>query len=70
MRKRSADTIHVGREYIEEVPIPFRPGRLPIRVDGPENLVALVNISAGLRIQRWIGEQKNLYVLGASAWCN
>ncbi|KAF1351854.1 hypothetical protein BDV97DRAFT_133495 [Delphinella strobiligena] len=56
-----------GDEKIKEVPIPLKPGRLPIRVQGPENVAAMVNISAGLRFLRLIRAQNILYVVGSVA---
>lgn len=54
-----------GDRKIKEVPIPLKPGRLPIRVQGPENVAAFVNISAGLRFLRLIRAQNILYVVGS-----
>ncbi|KAK8213487.1 hypothetical protein M8818_002789 [Zalaria obscura] len=71
MRKMPMEVLlhKVGGKSPPEVAIPRKPGRLPIRLqgteDGPETFVASVNISTELRLSRWLGHHKILYVAGA-----
>lgn len=51
-----------------QVSIPKKPGRVPVKADeddfgGPKTVVARVHISMGLRLQRWLGLQKRVYIL-------
>ena len=51
-----------------QVSIPMKPGRIPIQADedefgSPKTVAIRVHISMGLRVQRWLGLQKRLYIV-------
>ncbi|KAL1301850.1 hypothetical protein AAFC00_006035 [Neodothiora populina] len=55
---------------LTQVPIPLKPGRVPIGAEDDVcretgSVVARVHISMGLRLQRWLGLQKRLYIIDA-----
>lgn len=60
----------LGKDNYDQVEIPLRLGRIPIQIrdeeyDGPKSIVACVHVSMKLRLDRWLGRQKVLYIVDA-----
>lgn len=54
-----------AHNIVDKINIPISPGRIPIRVEEDEfaTVVARVHVSMALRVFRWLGVQKTLYVV-------
>lgn len=58
----------LGEDDLCEVTIPMMWGRIPIRAGrddsgGPKTEAIRIHVSMSLRLQRWLGFQKTLYVI-------
>jgi hypothetical protein len=63
------DNFQGDRNY-DQAKIPYSIGSIPIYTDndglgGGETVVARVHVNAALRLQRWLGVQKRLYIIDA-----
>ncbi|KEQ98418.1 hypothetical protein AUEXF2481DRAFT_86387 [Aureobasidium subglaciale EXF-2481] len=61
---------HIGDQSIDQEPIPYSMRSIPIKTGtggfgGGDAVVARVHVNLGLRMQRWLGMQKRLYIVDA-----
>ncbi|KAI4762943.1 hypothetical protein E4T52_08506 [Aureobasidium sp. EXF-3400] len=60
----------LGDQNYDQAKIPYSIGSIPICTDndglgGGETIVARVHVNTALRLQRWLGVQKRLYIVDA-----
>lgn len=60
----------IGHQQIDQVTIPYSMGSIPIKTGtggfgGGHTVVARVHVNMALRVQRWLGMQKQLYIVDA-----
>ncbi|KAI4715433.1 hypothetical protein E4T48_08382 [Aureobasidium sp. EXF-10727] len=72
-RMRTQDLLEklgaTGDRQIDQAPIPYSMRSIPIKTStggfGGGTVVARVHVNIGLRVQRWLGVQKRLYIVDA-----
>ncbi|KEQ60176.1 uncharacterized protein M437DRAFT_77609 [Aureobasidium melanogenum CBS 110374] len=66
----NADREGTGHQHIDQVTIPYSMRSVPIKTGtggfgGGHTVVARVHVNMALRVQRWLGMQKQLYIVDA-----
>jgi hypothetical protein len=69
-RSRNFADGSTGDQNYDQAKIPYSIGSIPICTDndglgGGETIVARVHVNTALRLQRWLGVQKRLYIVDA-----